>query len=243
MTKESYERTKAWFEERPMVGAALKLVYSRLPLVFLCAYPLLLVTLFFRGDTRFLKVLFVPVAVFVLVNLMRKLIRLPRPAEALGIVPLMEREEKKGSALFSLLGAGGSFWSELPRWAKILLYSIYGIWVLFAVNAAFYVLRPPAGIRFSPSETAAALLCLLISVEPAVPARRGGDSFPSRHSASAAAIAAAFLYVSIPLGLLMSLAAILICVSRPLAGVHFPRDAAAGAIIGIVIGIIGFLVL
>ncbi len=242
MTKESYEKIRAWFGERPMALAALKFAYSRLPAAFFCAYPLLLATLFFRGDTRFLKALLVPAAVFMLVSLMRKLIRLPRPAEALGIVPLLER--KKREDLFSnLMGFGGSFWTELPRWAKIFLYSLYGIWLLFAANAALYTLRPPAGIRFSTSETAAALLCLLISVEPAVPARRGGDSFPSRHSASAVAIAAAFLYVSLPLGLLMSLAAVLICVSRPLAGVHFPRDAAAGAIIGTAVAIIGFLVI
>ena len=65
-----------------------------------------------------------------------------------------------------------------------------------------------------------------------------GHSFPSRHTASAAVIGATFLYVSMPLGAVFLTIALLIALSRIAAGVHFPRDAAAGFLYALLCGLV-----
>ena len=63
-----------------------------------------------------------------------------------------------------------------------------------------------------------------------------GKSFPSRHTASAFIIAMAFLYVNFWLGMLAMLIALLIELSRIMAGAHYIHDVMAGMAISIVAG-------
>ena len=63
---------------------------------------------------------------------------------------------------------------------------------------------------------------------------------PSRHVFSAFVIAMSALYICIPLGICMMLLAVIMAFERVICGVHFPKDVIAGAVIGIVSGIIGF---
>ncbi len=63
-------------------------------------------------------------------------------------------------------------------------------------------------------------------------------SFPSRHSACAAAMATIALPTEPAAGWLMALGALGLGVSRVYAGLHYPSDIAAGWLIGVVIGII-----
>ena len=79
-----------------------------------------------------------------------------------------------------------------------------------------------------------------MGINPLIPREKNGQSFPSRHTASAAVIAAACLYISLPLGAGMLAAALLIALVRVLAGIHFPKDVIAGLVIGLVFGFIGF---
>ncbi len=67
-----------------------------------------------------------------------------------------------------------------------------------------------------------------------------GKSFPSRHTASAAVIAAACMSYDMQLGQILLLMAVLVAVSRVLCGVHYISDVAAGFAFGIIVGIIGF---
>lgn len=68
-----------------------------------------------------------------------------------------------------------------------------------------------------------------------------GQSFPSRHSGSAALIAMAIMaYSPLWLGILMIVLAILTALSRLLAGLHYPSDVFAGLAIGFGVGFIGF---
>lgn len=55
-----------------------------------------------------------------------------------------------------------------------------------------------------------------------------GKSFPSRHTASAAAISLAFFQVSRELGALFLAVAVVVAISRVVGGVHYIRDVAAG---------------
>ena len=75
-----------------------------------------------------------------------------------------------------------------------------------------------------------------LEISPLIPRNKKGQSFPSRHVASAFLIGCAFWYLSPWLGLPVFLAGAGMAVVRPLAGVHFPRDTVAGAAFGLLFG-------
>lgn len=78
-------------------------------------------------------------------------------------------------------------------------------------------------------------------VRPLISKEKYGQSFPSRHAASAFIIAAAGFFLSVPLGAGLMAVAFLISLSRLLAGVHFLRDVLAGWGLGAVFGILFFI--
>lgn len=82
-----------------------------------------------------------------------------------------------------------------------------------------------------------------LDIEPLIPREKNGYSFPSRHVASVTIIAFACWYVWLPIGIAMSVIALLISVIRPLAGIHFPRDVVAGIAFSLMIGMIGFWII
>ena len=68
-----------------------------------------------------------------------------------------------------------------------------------------------------------------------------GQSMPSRHCFSAAAIVAAAFTVWVPLGVAACLLAAVVAVTRVLTGVHYPSDVLAGLAFGAGAAVIGFL--
>lgn len=83
-----------------------------------------------------------------------------------------------------------------------------------------------------------------LNYEPLGKYKRGkGQSFPSRHTASAFIIGMAFLYINKTYGLLMLVLAVLIAISRIISGVHYPKDVLAGASISLILGYIGFFLI
>ncbi len=78
----------------------------------------------------------------------------------------------------------------------------------------------------------------LYDLQPLIARDGSGESFPSRHCFSAFAIAAAWITTAVPVAVFLLLAAGLVGVCRVLGGVHFPRDVAAGALIGLVTGVL-----
>lgn len=71
------------------------------------------------------------------------------------------------------------------------------------------------------------------------PKKKSGRSFPSRHAYSAFAIATLTFVLSTILGCVFLALALVICVCRVLTGIHFIRDVAAGALIGVLSGLMG----
>lgn len=78
-----------------------------------------------------------------------------------------------------------------------------------------------------------------LDIVPLIKKDTKGKSFPSRHIFSVFVIAMAFLYISFPLGILFTAIGLLLAIVRVIGGVHFPKDVIAGAVIGILSGIIG----
>ena len=74
------------------------------------------------------------------------------------------------------------------------------------------------------------------------PHKTKGHSFPSRHVFSAFVIAAVLSFVCLPLGIVLAVLGTALAVFRVVLGIHFVRDVAAGALIGIVSGVIGVFI-
>ena len=70
-----------------------------------------------------------------------------------------------------------------------------------------------------------------------------GRSFPSRHVFSAFMLAMTVFYLYPLIGCLLLACGCLLAVIRVISGVHEPRDVIAGAMIGIICGVIGYYVL
>ena len=75
---------------------------------------------------------------------------------------------------------------------------------------------------------------------PLISKESTGNSFPSRHAFSVFVIAMTRYYAIRPNGLMLLPVGIALAVLRVLGGVHFPKDVAAGAAIGILAGVIGY---
>ncbi len=77
-------------------------------------------------------------------------------------------------------------------------------------------------------------------LEPLIDTHSKGESFPSRHAASAVVIAMAAWYAAPGMGVALTVVAVLICAVRVLAGVHHPVDVLAGAALSLLVGGVGF---
>lgn len=139
----------------------------------------------------------------------------------------------------------------LNRWLPLVLYVAYPILILClalwldvrvwkvvyipaAVFVAVTVVRKLVNAK-RPYET--------LGITPLISKDKPGESFPSRHVASAFVIAEAFGYINLPLGVAVGVVALLIAVLRPLAGVHFPRDVIFGALFSLLLGLPAFIFL
>ena len=68
-------------------------------------------------------------------------------------------------------------------------------------------------------------------------------ALPSRHVFSVFIIAATIFYVHPSAGILLGLLGVVLAVLRVIGGVHEPRDVIAGALAGILCGVLGYYVL
>ena len=106
--------------------------------------------------------------------------------------------------------------------------------IVFPLGAVNYL-----AVLFIPFLVVTILRRLINAPRPESSLGKAGGAFPSRHAFSAFAIGTLFCFISTPLGILTLVFGILLSVSRVLLGIHFPRDVIAGALIGVVSGLIG----
>ena len=83
----------------------------------------------------------------------------------------------------------------------------------------------------------------VLDIQPIITKNTKGHSMPSRHVFSMFVIAMAFLWVLPWAGALLLCFGAALALVRVIGGVHFPRDVIAGALVGIVSGILGFWVI
>lgn len=118
-------------------------------------------------------------------------------------------------------------WYEMP--IKELLKCIFVPGVSFLLVSAFRALYSAP----RPYEK--------LDIQPLIPKETKGKSFPSRHVFSTFMIGMTFFYVYKPLGIGIGIIGLLMGFIRVAGGVHFPKDVAAGAIIGILCGMLYFV--
>ena len=80
------------------------------------------------------------------------------------------------------------------------------------------------------------------NIRPLVDKAARGRSFPSNHTSSAFVLAVTAFRLSAAWGIVMLALALLTGFSRVSAGLHWPSDTAAGAVLGLTFGIVGLLV-
>lgn len=79
-------------------------------------------------------------------------------------------------------------------------------------------------------------------IPPVIAKDTKGKSFPSRHVFSVFVIAVTIFYRYPVIGLVLGLVGIGLALIRVLGGVHEPRDVMAGALIGILCGVLGYYI-
>ncbi len=82
-----------------------------------------------------------------------------------------------------------------------------------------------------------------LAIEPLIKKDTKGRSFPSRHAFSVWMIAATAWWLLSPLGAVITVIGVLLCVVRVLGGVHDEWDVLVGALVGVAAGVLGYLVL
>lgn len=124
----------------------------------------------------------------------------------------------------------------------LLIYS-YKKEPMSAVKVALSALIPYIAVSVMRKIIKAPRPYELYSFYETQPKNKKGQSFPSRHVFSAFVIATLSYTVSLWLSVALLVLGVCLAVSRVFLGIHFIRDAVAGALIGIVSGILGIIII
>ena len=116
------------------------------------------------------------------------------------------------------------------RGIVIVFYVVYALLLGWACVSDPWRLVPLVGVTAVRFNAPRPYECCAIA--PLIARDGAGKSFPSRHTFSAFAIAASWFAASVPVAVVLLVAAGVLAVCRVLGGVHFPRDVVAGAFIG-----------
>lgn len=149
-------------------------------------------------------------------------------------------------AAFMVLEA---FYKVIPI-AIIILYQIFSVFLFFQSGLSHTLIRYIV-VPFTVLTAVSILRKIIKKPRPyevyatssVIPKTSKGNSFPSRHTASAFIIALAVMTFNIPCGIFMLALAFTVAITRILAGVHFISDVVSAILISAVIGIVFFFIL
>ena len=125
------------------------------------------------------------------------------------------------------------------------IYIVFALWLLVQRDQRIFrfLLVPAAGF------VAVTILRKLIAAKrpyeiygftPLLQKGNKANPFTSRHVFSNMIIAAAVLYINLPLGIFTAVCGLILAVLRVITGVHFPKDVTVGCLIAVLLGWIGF---
>ena len=93
MNEQNYKRIREWFLEKNYRYQILKIAYKLLPFIVFLTYGTMIISLLIQKDNRIIKFILIPLVLFVLVSIFRKVINSPRPYVVLNIEPLIKRDK------------------------------------------------------------------------------------------------------------------------------------------------------
>ena len=130
----------------------------------------------------------------------------------------------------------------------VIAYSFILIWSYLSSPLLAVRILVSAGVPYVIVTVSRAVICAprpyeLYDFYEVKPKDKEGRSFPSRHVFSAFLIATLAYTVSVWLCIALFALGVCLAISRVLLGIHFIRDVVAGALIGLLSGIIGILII
>ncbi len=158
ITEKNYKRIITFFSERNFAFNALKFCYRFLPLLLFIGYPALIVYVFFSNPVDIFKIILVPLGVFLLVTVLRKVINEQRPYEKYR-TPSLFGKTTKGQSMPSRHTASAFIISLAILYVNTEL-GIAALSVSFLITLS----RILAGVHFIRDVLAAMLLSITVGV-------------------------------------------------------------------------------
>lgn len=158
ITEKNYKNVLEFFKKRKFALLALKICYSFLPLLIFINYPLLIIYVFFCMPEKLLKIILIPLGVFIFVTVLRKIINEQRPYEKYG-TPALFGKTTKGQSMPSRHTASAFIISM----AYMFVNFDMGI-VALSVTILITVSRVLAGVHFIRDVLAGMALSILSGI-------------------------------------------------------------------------------
>lgn len=158
ITEKNYKRIIQFFKERSFACNALKLCYRFLPLLLFIGYPALIAYVFFSNPVDLFKIILVPLGVFLLVTILRKVINEQRPYEKYN-TPSLFGKTTKGQSMPSRHTASAFIISLAVLYVNAPL-GIAALTVSFLITLS----RVLAGVHFIRDVVAAMLLSVTVGI-------------------------------------------------------------------------------
>lgn len=158
INEKTYKNNLALIRKHPYGIKILNTINLVSPALIYIIYPLYLLILGFKGDSRFWKLLLIPGISFVLLSVVRKWINAPRPYEVFDIIPIINKDTK-----------GSSFPSRHVFSAFIIAMTLYyismpmGIFLMF-LGTLLGIIRVLAGVHFPRDVIVGGIMGILIGI-------------------------------------------------------------------------------
>ncbi len=161
MKEEQYKLVTEYFTASKTRSNTMKALHDVLPMIMIVFYPLQLVYLFMQtgfSDTTFLKFLFVPLGVLVLVTVLRVIINAKRPYEVYEFTPVVAKNTKGKS--FPSRHTASAF---IIAMAFLSLQTNLGI-IMLLIATVIAITRVMSGVHFVKDVIGGAAISILIGI-------------------------------------------------------------------------------